>query len=316
MKRYIIAIIIIAIGVGAYNYSQNVHDVVQPIIKTIQKRIFPADPCTEPILYSIKKFDDRFGISESQFKRDIAAAANIWNAALNKTLFIYDDSGELEINLIYDYRQRATVQLNKIDDVISDNRASYDALKAKYDALSIQYTQEKASLQMKINSYGQKLASYNERVAYWNDRGGAPRNEYEKLQSEKQSLNADMALLDQERSAFNELVNSLNSLTPELNRLVKILNLNVKAYNTVGASTGEQFSEGEYTEDVSGTRISIYQFKNEAQLIRVLEHELGHALGLGHVEDPKAIMYYLNQGTNEKLTNADISELNMVCSKK
>jgi len=84
-------------------------------------------------------------------------------------------------------------------------------------------------------------------------------------------------------------------------------------YNTTNFSNGEEFEEGEYIRDASGQRINIYEFGNETDLIRVLTHELGHALGLKHVTDPGAIMYELNQSDNEALTEADIRELSSMC---
>ncbi|MEN9524489.1 MAG: hypothetical protein RL536_558, partial [Candidatus Parcubacteria bacterium] len=306
MKRALFFLIVVLLGSFIANrYSKTAHKVLGPYITKIENIFVPPVPCTQPILYSIDSFDSRFGISKSQFLKDIAQAANVWSTAHGSTLFSYDDDASLRVNLLFDYRQQATVRLNQIDSVIKDNRTKYDALKSRYDALSAQYLEAKSALQVKLDSYNHNVAAYNEKVSSWNARGGAPKQEYQKLQSKKDSLAVEASTLNQDRSAFNQLTDTLNSMVPELNNLVKVLNLNVKTYNTVGASTGEEFNEGEYIVDSSGTYINIYQFKDEGQLIRVLEHEFGHALGLNHVQDPKAIMYYLNEGTNEKLTAND-----------
>lgn len=279
-------------------------------------------PCSEPMTYSIGTFDKRFGVTEKNFLNDIGQAGKVWSNPIGKELFTYSPTGgTLTINLIYDERQQSTDKLEEINSTISVSRSSYDSLHAKYISMKRAYTQEKADLEKMITSYRAAGDTYSEKVKYWNERGGAPRNQYQELQRERTDLNTQAAEIRNAQEIFNTHVAQLNSTGDQLNALAKKLNINVDTYNTVGASLGQEFEEGEYVE-LGGSlarnrNINIYQFSDDAQLRRILAHELGHALGLDHINTNKdAIMYYLNTGSNQMATIDDVVALKTLCKIK
>jgi hypothetical protein len=119
--------------------------------------------------------------------------------------------------------------------------------------------------------------------------------------------------INQKQNELNKLVSDINATVTMLNRISEELNLHVDRYNKIGDEQGGEFEEGVYRSDIEGTNIDIYQYDNKAVLIRLLAHELGHALGLDHVDSPDAIMYRLNQAKNLELTPNDISALKLQC---
>ncbi|MCF7834386.1 MAG: matrixin family metalloprotease [Candidatus Pacebacteria bacterium] len=272
-------------------------------------------PCINPIKYSIGRFDDQFGLSQEDFLRAVISAEEIWEKPINKNLFEYDPNGNLKINLIYNVRQEATSTLQEIGIAVGDDKSSYEELKSKYEFLKIEYNKTREALEKRISVFETRQKKYEDEVASWNAKGEIEEETYNNLNKEKTYLEKEVSGIKKDQSNLNKKAEEVNALVVVINRLVGELNIQVEKLNTIGKELGE-FEEGTYIKGPEGERIDIYQFDNKSKLIRVLAHELGHALGLEHLDDPKSIMHKMNNGINEIPTQADMQVLRTLCGVK
>ena len=268
-------------------------------------------PCQKIQEYSIGRFDTQFGLSQAEFKDYIAESAEVWQKATGKKDFIYKPGAAFKINLIYDERQLATVQKQKTEFGLSAVENVFKQLDVNFNNFKNQHDKRVATYESNLASYKDRKAAYDAEVAKWNANGGAPKDRFAALNMERQALNTEAAHLNAE-------VASINNETAELNTLLEGRNAKAEEYNKIAQAynqkydKGLEFNQAEYT----GNAINVYQFGNKKDLILALTHELGHALGMDHVENPKSVMYYIagtNVGDSPTPTAEDLAELDRVC---
>lgn len=269
-----------------------------------------ASLCRYPIAYQIGSYDDRFGLTEAEARVAIHDAETAWEEAVGENLFNYDEDASFTVNFIFDDRQEMSDEEREaraeLDAINAENRAvneQYQTLRDEYEALQSEH-------QAAIERYEAQLAEHNEAVDAYNAEGGAPPEEFERLGEARAALNETAARIDTRSARLNEMADTINELGEAGNALVEQYNERVQQYNERYGDSRE-FTQGDY----QGDRINIYTFTSGVELRQVLAHELGHALALGHVDDPQAVMYYLigTQGESLDLTEADVAEFDRVC---
>lgn len=326
MKSFLFKIILLSlILVVVFKYKDKILNYINPILiqyRNIINTVLPigkneiSGPCEKPIYYNLGIIDANFNLKNEYILTALLEAENVWEKAINKNLFEYNSekTDTMKINFLYDYRQEASNTMAKIGIKVEQTQSSYNEVKTRYFDLKQKYYSLKQSYDARLSLFNKKSKELQTVVNSWNAKGGAPKEIYDKLIYEQKELTDEFNKLNIMNQEINSLVNNVNSLSVTLNSLANSLNIDVGQYNKVGQSLGESYEEGLYKSNGLTSSIDIYEFKNHDQLVKILTHELGHALGFEHVEDTKAIMYKINNSNSTILSQSDISLLNTKCS--
>lgn len=267
-----------------------------------------SHPLDHRLRYRIGEIDPRFNISHEQVKLLAQQATEIWHLGTMKNLFVYDPNAKLAIHLIYDERQIESSARNQALNILENTQQDQNIKREKIEKIRAELDQSNREIDIYKVNYETKMSQYNQFVSriYQSNQGVTP-SIHAQLEQLKNQLQADRVNLNQKLALHNQKVNQLNQQVDALNSNTQQFNQSVDQFNA--RFQPRQFDKGTF----SGQSIKIYEFQSDADLRVTLAHEFGHALGLLHNSDPKALMYPVMKEQdlqNFRLTSSDLAMLN------
>jgi hypothetical protein len=258
------------------------------------ERPFVHSPCNIPIHFALGEVDPRFGFDALTMMLALVEATNLWQAAHEELLFIESDHPRaMQVSLAFDERQQAARTRRSLRGGLERDgqalKADEALLRAWGERIELARTEhERASrfLEERVRRHERDVSGWRSSPA------GPPEKQRLALEAERDALRLALDNLERIGNELNADIRAYNRRAENMRRRAEDFQERLGRYNAT--SLGDEIESGRYSFDpVDGRRIEVFRAESADELVWIFAHELGHALGIGHVPDPDAVMHAL-----------------------